>query len=173
MTSNRKMLQALLKNNGATKVDTAENGLEAVHAAQANPLKYDIIFMDNLMPVMVRAVGHYGLRITYNTLNLYWYPVNSRIFLHNNNQCGLEAVRKLREEGYAKLVVGVTGNVLDDDVMEYLAAGADLVLGKPVKVDMLRMLIRHVKEHGNLSRPDMTLWEVRSSVGDRLAWKRR
>eukprot|EP01036_Dinobryon_divergens_P027451 gene27451-36227_t len=83
-------------------------------------------------------------------------------------KCGLEAVRRLREEGYAKLVVGVTGNVLDDDVMEYLAAGADLVLGKPVKVDMLRMLIRHVKEHGNLSRPDMTLWEeLRCVYGDR------
>ena len=54
MTSNRKMLQALLKKNGAKKVDTAENGLEAIHAAQGNPRKYDIIFMDNLMPVMVR-----------------------------------------------------------------------------------------------------------------------
>ena len=29
-----------------------------------------------------------------------------------------EAVRRLREEGYAKLVVGVIGNVLDDDVVE-------------------------------------------------------
>lgn len=53
VTSNRKMLQALLKKNGAMNVDTAENGLEAVHVVQANPLKYDIIFMDNLMPVMV------------------------------------------------------------------------------------------------------------------------
>ena len=51
--SNRKMLQALLQRNGAQKVDTAENGLEAIHATQENPLKYDIIFMDNLMPVMV------------------------------------------------------------------------------------------------------------------------
>ena len=81
----------------------------------------------------------------------------------------MEAVRKLREEGYAKLVVGVTGNVLDDDVMEYLAAGADMVLGKPVKVDMLRMLIRHVKEHGNLSRPNMKLLEGNGS----LVWKRK
>ena len=47
------MLQALLKKNGAKKVDTAENGLEAVHAAQANSQKHDIIFMDNFMPVMV------------------------------------------------------------------------------------------------------------------------
>ena len=61
MTSNRKMLQALLKNTGAMRVDTAENGLEAVHAAQANPLKYDIIFMDNLMP---HRLPYIGFRIT-------------------------------------------------------------------------------------------------------------
>eukprot|EP01035_Chromulina_nebulosa_P069250 gene69250-biopygen6051 len=47
VASNRKMLQALLKKNGATNVDTAENGLEAVQAALADPQKYDIIFMDN------------------------------------------------------------------------------------------------------------------------------
>eukprot|EP01036_Dinobryon_divergens_P032077 gene32077-41596_t len=52
--------------------------------------------------------------------------------------------------------------------MEYLSAGADMVLGKPVKVDMLRMLIRHVKEHGNFSMPDMMLWEefANSSAGN-------
>ena len=53
MASNRKILQALLNNNGAKEVDTAENGLEAVQVALSNPQKYDIIFMDNLMPVMV------------------------------------------------------------------------------------------------------------------------
>ena len=47
------MLKALLSRNDAAEVDMAENGLEAVEAALANPLKYDIIFMDNLMPVMV------------------------------------------------------------------------------------------------------------------------
>ena len=58
VASNRKMLQALLKKNGAKKVDTAENGLEAVQAAQANAQKYDIIFMDNFMPVMVTPTIH-------------------------------------------------------------------------------------------------------------------
>ena len=47
------MLQALLKRNGAKYVDTAENGLQAVQLAQANAHKYDVIFMDNFMPVMV------------------------------------------------------------------------------------------------------------------------
>eukprot|EP01035_Chromulina_nebulosa_P032291 gene32291-biopygen20824 len=84
--------------------------------------------------------------------------------------CGVEAVRKLREEGYAKLVVGVTGNILDDDVIEYLSAGADMVLGKPVKVDMLRMLIRHVKVNGNLSIKDLTLSE---GDGGFLVWAKK
>ena len=89
-------------------------------------------------------------------------------------QTGIEAVQRLRQEGYMKLVVGVTGNVLDDDVAEYLATGADMVLGKPVKVDVLRMLIRHVKVNGNLSMADMQLSEVRSSVGDCcLVWKKK
>ena len=53
VVSNRKMLQALLKKNGLKNADMAENGLEAVRAALADPKTYDIIFMDNLMPVMV------------------------------------------------------------------------------------------------------------------------
>eukprot|EP01035_Chromulina_nebulosa_P034560 gene34559-biopygen22487 len=67
VASNRKMLKALLRRNGATEVDMAENGLEAVEAALGNSQKYDMIFMDNLMPVMngVQAVrrlreGGYG-----------------------------------------------------------------------------------------------------------------
>ena len=47
------MLQVLLKNNGATEVDMAENGLEAIEATLADPQKFDIIFMGNLMPMMV------------------------------------------------------------------------------------------------------------------------
>ena len=55
VTSNRKMLQAILKRNGAKSVDLAENGLEAVQVVLADLQKYEIIFMDNFMPVMVGA----------------------------------------------------------------------------------------------------------------------
>jgi hypothetical protein len=54
-------------------------------------------------------------------------------------------------------VVGVTGNILDDDVMDYLSAGADMVIGKPVKADMLRLLVHYVKVNGNISKPGMML----------------
>ncbi len=54
MASNRKILQTLLtKHDDVKEVLTAENGQEAVQAALANPRKFDIILMDNLMPIMV------------------------------------------------------------------------------------------------------------------------
>ena len=82
-------------------------------------------------------------------------------------QNGIEAVRRLRQEGYMKLVVGVTGNVMEDDVVEYLAAGADMIMGKPMKVTSLKGLLYYVQQHGPLSRPGMKLSEKRDGI---LSW---
>jgi CheY-like chemotaxis protein len=69
--------------------------------------RYDIVFMDNQMPVM----------------------------------SGLEAMRELRKLGGRDFVVGVTGNALTSDVEEFLEAGADHVLTKPVyQRDLEKML---------------------------------
>ena len=43
--------------------------------------------------------------------------------------------------GYTKLIVGITGNALDVDVDNFLAMGANRVLMKPVRDDMLSELI--------------------------------
>ena len=80
-------------------------------------------------------------------------------------------MRKLREGGYANLVVGVTGNVLDDEVVNYLTAGVDMVMSKPVKVALLRMLLLHVHEHGAASRPGMELSEKHNGV--ELTWREK
>ena len=53
VASNRKILHALLTSIGVKEVDTAGNGQEAVQAALAPPQKYDLILMDNIMPIMV------------------------------------------------------------------------------------------------------------------------
>ena len=59
VSSNRKILKMLLARTGAA-IDMAENGQEAVAKVQQmldnnsyNLGGYDIVFMDNLMPVMV------------------------------------------------------------------------------------------------------------------------
>ena len=79
-------------------------------------------------------------------------------------------MRTLREEGYVQLVVGVTGNILDEDVHDYLVAGADMVIGKPVKMSLLKKLLRYVNEHGAASRAGMHLTEEQS--GSHLTWKK-
>ncbi|EIW75099.1 hypothetical protein CONPUDRAFT_85430 [Coniophora puteana RWD-64-598 SS2] len=71
---------------------------EAFMTPLAAPVQYDVIFLDNQMPVM----------------------------------SGIEAVSRLREMGRDDFVVGVTGNALIDDQRQYLEAGVDHVLTKPV-----------------------------------------
>ena len=60
--------------------------------------------------------------------------------------------------GYTNLVAKVTGNVLNDDVMDYENAGAYIiVMGKPVKMNVLSTILRHVVKDGPVSQPGMTL----------------
>eukprot|EP00301_Raphidiophrys_heterophryoidea_P025812 c8743_g1_i1.p1 GENE.c8743_g1_i1~~c8743_g1_i1.p1 ORF type:complete len:945 (+),score=268.65 c8743_g1_i1:188-3022(+) len=50
---------------------------------------------------------------------------------------GLEATRLIRELGFPGVIIGCTGNVLDDQVTEFLREGANHVLGKPVSHDVV------------------------------------
>lgn len=85
----------------------------------------------------------------------------------------MEAVRTLRDGGYANLVVGVTGNILDEDVAQFHSAGADMVMGKPVRLTLLQLLLRHAKQHGTHSRPGMHLSEGEhgDSGSSMLTWQ--
>ncbi len=50
---------------------------------------------------------------------------------------GITATRKIRALGFSGLIIAVTGNVVASDVDEFIQAGANRVLGKPVrKVDI-------------------------------------
>ena len=51
--SNQKLLRRVLINRGI-KCDSNNDGQEVLHNIKYNPNKYNIIFMDNLMPNMVR-----------------------------------------------------------------------------------------------------------------------
>jgi len=66
----------------------------------------------------------------------------------------------MRELGYRHTIIGITGNVLDEDVRDYLIAGADMVLAKPIKMEKLGMVLSHVLTHGSLSSPERKLVEV-------------
>lgn len=61
---------------------------------------------------------------------------------------GLEAAKKLREAGYGYIIVGLTGNILEDDIAEFIAAGADIVLSKPLQVDVLDRILKTIEAQG-------------------------
>ena len=50
---------------------------------------------------------------------------------------GPDATEEIRKLGFSRLIAGVTGNVLDEDVKYFISKGADAVLGKPVGMDRL------------------------------------
>eukprot|EP00597_Dinobryon_sp_UTEXLB2267_P005112 CAMPEP_0170071904 /NCGR_PEP_ID=MMETSP0019_2-20121128/9688_1 /TAXON_ID=98059 /ORGANISM="Dinobryon sp., Strain UTEXLB2267" /LENGTH=457 /DNA_ID=CAMNT_0010280633 /DNA_START=879 /DNA_END=2252 /DNA_ORIENTATION=+ len=80
---------------------------------------------------------------------------------------GVEATKRLRTGGYKNLIVGVTGNVLEDDVNEFLVAGANLVMFKPLKMAQLSTLLTFVDENGWIS---MGPYKVLKHVSNKLEW---
>ena len=61
---------------------------------------------------------------------------------------GVTAAKHMRQQGYPYIIAGVTGNVLDDDVAEYLDAGADIVLAKPVRLNTIMKLMHLIDACG-------------------------
>ena len=53
------------------------------------------------------------------------------------NLDGIGATRQIRELGHTGLILGITGNVLNEQVAEFMDAGVDSVLPKPLIVQEL------------------------------------
>ncbi|CAN0416389.1 unnamed protein product, partial [Ectocarpus fasciculatus] len=60
---------------------------------------------------------------------------------HMPHMTGPEAVRKMREKGYQLCIVGLTGSVTKDELDEFMSAGCDYVLGKPLRLSELDEII--------------------------------
>ena len=57
---------------------------------------------------------------------------------------GMDATEEIRRLGYKNPIIGVTGDVMDEDMRKFLEKGADGVLGKPVQnEDFQEVLIRY------------------------------
>jgi CheY-like chemotaxis protein len=64
---------------------------------------------------------------------------------------GPEATRRLRAMGYRHLIIGVTGNALDVDVRDFEESGADVVLLKPLRLDLLAKILEYCQSQGTIS----------------------
>lgn len=65
----------------------------------------------------------------------------------------------LREKGFDHLIIGVTGNVMEDDVLEFRSAGVDIVLSKPLRLNTLQALVRFADTEGCTSKVGFKLLE--------------
>ncbi len=54
---------------------------------------------------------------------------------------GGEATQIIRKMGYKNPVIGVTGNIMQNDIQNFLSMGATLVVGKPVSMENLEKLM--------------------------------
>jgi len=62
------------------------------------------------------------------------------------NMGGIIATRNIRQLGYTGKVVAITGNVMKEDVEEFLGAGADFVLPKPLNRAEVAQLFYNIIE---------------------------
>jgi len=62
-------------------------------------------------------------------------------FAHNT-----QAASAMRQARFPHIIAGVTGNVMEDDVAEYLDAGADVVFSKPVRLQALKKLLAMIEK---------------------------
>jgi CheY-like chemotaxis protein len=85
------------------------------------------------------------------------HPMNCFDFIFMDSRMpkmnGLVTTAKLREMGFRNTIMGFTGNAMDEDVAEFLAAGVDIVLPKPLKMAHLDCLLRYCTEHGSGTTP--------------------
>eukprot|EP01041_Mallomonas_annulata_P011508 gene11508-24053_t len=72
---------------------------------------------------------------------------------------GIQATISIRSSGFRKLIAGLTGCTLEDDIQKYLKAGADIVLSKPLRIEELDMVLSHVQRNGPFSKNSMKLME--------------
>lgn len=65
-----------------------------------------------------------------------WFVVILDLDMPRNS--GPDATQEIRDLGFQALTIGVTGNVLAEDVNFFLSKGANRVLPKPVSMDVLK-----------------------------------
>ena len=81
----------------------------------------------------------------------------------------MDAVKALRKAGYPYLIIGLTGNVIDSDAAEYLDAGYNIVLIKPLSMHVLDLIIKFIQKNGCRSIPGYKLVDRENQ----LEWKQR
>jgi DNA-binding response OmpR family regulator len=60
----------------------------------------------------------------------------------------MEATKLFRERGFNQSIIGLTGNSMEEELIDFSNAGADLVLTKPLKTKHLDLLLNYFDTNG-------------------------
>ena len=85
---------------------------------------------------------------------------------------GTDAVRIMRSNGFNRLIIGITGNIMDNDEVIFLNSGVDMICEKPIKYEKIKRISRFVKQNGCLSRSGGAVGEkLIENTMRGLSWK--
>ena len=73
-------------------------------------------------------------------------------------------IKLLRALGYENLVIGITGNSVEDDIKEFYGCGANYVFIKPFHKSSLQMVLDLYGEQGAKQKERMVLKIVRKKL---------
>lgn len=126
--SNRTMLSLMLLGKGFTCRE-ATNGLEAVEMYRAHGIGVDTV--DQMKDGTCKSVHS-----TSSATESFYDAILVDFEMPVMN--GPTTVRELRALGCTSLVVGLTGNLLAEDVEVFRSSGADVVLAKPFEFEQFK-----------------------------------
>ena len=129
---NYEIARIILEKQGH-KVTIAENGLESLKVI-ANDV-FDIILMDIQMPILD---GEQTIKM------IRCFEIGKPLDELSNHLKNQEELRKqLRKMLYGKhnTIIALTANAMQQDIKQYMAAGADAYLSKPFKQEQITMII--------------------------------
>lgn len=179
---NLRLLETYMRKRKHTFVDSAQNGLLAVQAAERNPDGYDIIFMGTLQVTKPPV----DLLLAFSNAT-----PSSKLDISMPVMNGFEATRAIRKiehdrgivhpsqdghasssddgldpkSGSAALIIALTGLASDRDQKEAFSSGVDMFLTKPVSFKDVGALLDQWEAHGGYSTHNGSAPSEDSSTG--------
>eukprot|EP01041_Mallomonas_annulata_P006217 gene6217-12595_t len=81
---------------------------------------------------------------------------------------GAEATKAIRNLGYDKLIVGVTGNSLSVDIEKFIKSGVDMVFTKPFQLEELKSLTTDVRKNFKTTEKIRNRSKIRLSIYEKF-----
>lgn len=150
-TSNRSIIiRNSIPNNDRLSNDELNDSNEELRREELLEDKYVLVVDDSAASVkmVVKALESFGIKcITSengkNAVDIINENINNNkikmIFMDNNMpvMTGVDATRQIRELGFKNPILGLTGALTDNDIKDFIDMGANEVLAKPLKRNIL------------------------------------